>query len=276
MKRATEAAARYAVMGHPIEHSRSPEIHSAFAAQFDIPMRYERRLAPKDGFEESATGFFMEGGRGLNVTVPFKEAAFAWLEQCSPSAQNARAVNTIVQDEAGALCGHNTDGEGLVTDLTRNLGWALAGQRLLVVGAGGAVAGALGPLLEAKPAALVLTNRTRSRADALAERFPGVEVAGAAALRGPFDLVVNATAVGLGPETGGGFAALVPAALLEGARCYDMLYGPQASFSAYAAAAGAERTADGLGMLVEQAAVAFTLWHGAVPDTAPVMKALRG
>lgn len=265
---------RFAVIGNPVAHSRSPEIHQLFAAQLGLRLRYERLHAEPADFVASVERFLAEGGAGLNVTVPFKAAAAAWVTEFDSAAAAAQAVNTLVPLRGGVR-GCNTDGRGLLADLQDNLGITLRDRRLVVLGAGGAAAGVLGPLLAAGPAALLLANRTMSRAQQLAARFSGVEAVAFADLAGPFDVVVNATSVGLDDSTLT-FTDLLPADLVAGADCYDMLYGPKAAFGAYAQAGGARQVADGLGMLVEQAAAAFTLWHGQAPDTAPVLARLRG
>ncbi|MEM1231108.1 MAG: shikimate dehydrogenase [Pseudomonadota bacterium] len=267
--------ARFAVIGQPVAHSRSPEIHEAFARQFGITLRYERLAAPVDGFEAAAEAFFRAGGAGLNVTLPFKAEACAWVTAADAAAQAAGAVNTIVPLDGG-YTGYNTDGLGLVRDLQENRGLKLRGLRVLMLGAGGAAAGALGPLLGEGPATLALANRTEARAHALAERFPGVTPVSLTALDGPWDLIINATALGTRADEEMTFERLLPPALLGGAFAYDMFYGAAARFAPYAAAQGAAGVADGLGMLVEQAAAAFTLWHGRTPDTAQVIAALRG
>jgi shikimate dehydrogenase len=261
---------RYAVFGHPIAHSKSPLIHAAFARQTGQDMTYEAILAPKDGFADSVAQFIAAGGRGANVTVPFKEQAFALANHLSPRAQRAGAVNTLSFEAAGIL-GDNTDGAGLVADLTRNLHCAIAGKRILLLGAGGAARGVIGPLLDPQPAALVIANRTVSRAQALAKLFGrGVSACGFDAADTPFDLVINATAASLAGE----LPPLSPRVFTAGTLAYDMMYGRDTPFLAFARTHGAA-TADGLGMLVEQAAEAFALWRGVRPDTAPVIASLR-
>jgi len=261
---------RYAVFGHPIAHSKSPQIHAAFARQTGQDMTYEAILAPLDGFAESVAAFIAAGGRGANVTVPFKEEAFKLASRLSPRAQRAGAVNTLAFDADGML-GDNTDGAGLVADLTRNLHCTLAGKRILLLGAGGAARGVIEPLLEQQPAALVIANRTVSRAEELAELFGrGVRACGFDAADTPFDLVINATAASLA----GDLPPLSPRVFTADTLAYDMMYGRDTPFLDFARAHGA-RTADGLGMLVEQAAEAFYLWRGVRPDTAPVIAALR-
>lgn len=261
---------RYAVFGHPIAHSRSPLIHRAFARQTGQDMDYEAILAPLDGFAASVAAFVAAGGRGANVTVPFKEAAFALADRLSPRAERAGAVNTLTF-EAGSIAGDNTDGAGLVADLGRNLHCALAGRRILLLGAGGAARGVIQPLLDQHPAALVIANRTVGRAQALAELFGhGVVGCGFEDIDRPFDLVINATAASLAGE----LPPLPPHIFAPGALAYDMMYGRDTPFLDFARTHGAS-TADGLGMLVEQAAEAFFLWRGVRPDTAPVIVGLR-
>lgn len=261
---------RYAVFGHPIAHSKSPQIHAAFARQTGQDMRYEAILAPQDGFADSVAAFVAAGGRGANVTVPFKEDAFRLAGRLSPRAERAGAVNTLRFDADGIL-GDNTDGAGLVADLTRNLGCVLAGKRVLLLGAGGAARGVIEPLLAQQPAEVVIANRTASRAQELAALFGrGVRASGFDALDTPFDLVVNATAASLAGE----LPPLSPRVFGAATLAYDMMYGRDSPFLDFARSHGAA-TADGVGMLVEQAAEAFYLWRGVRPDTAPVIAALR-
>jgi shikimate dehydrogenase len=260
---------RYAVFGHPIAHSKSPLIHAAFARQTGQDMTYEAILAPLDGFADSVAAFAAAGGRGANVTVPFKEAAFKMAQRLSPRAERAGAVNTLSFTADGIL-GDNTDGAGLVADLTRNLKRTLAGQRILLLGAGGAARGVIEPLLDQQPAALVIANRTLSRAEALATLFGrGVRAATFEAADTPFDVVVNATAASLAGE----LPPLSPRIFGADTLAYDMMYGRATPFLDFARAHGAA-TADGLGMLVEQAAEAFYLWRGVRPDTTAVIASL--
>ncbi len=271
---------RYAVIGHPVAHSRSPAIHAAFAAQTGQAIDYGRLECPLDGFEAAVRAFAAGGARGCNITVPFKFDALALAVQASPRARLAGAANALRFDAGGWLA-DNTDGMGLVQDLQQAAGWRLAGARLLLVGAGGAAAGVLGPLLEAAPARLVLANRSLDKATALVQRHApvaaqhGVALAacglGEAPALGPFDIVVNASASSLA-----GQASPVDASVLApGACAVDLMYGPAAApFLAWARAAGAQPR-DGLGMLVAQAAEAFWLWRGVRPATAPVLEALR-
>ena len=260
---------RYAVFGHPIAHSKSPLIHAAFARQTGQDITYEAILAPKDGFADSVAAFIAAGGRGANVTVPFKEAAFKLVHRLSPRAERAGAVNTLSFD-AGSIRGDNTDGAGLVADLTRNLHCTLSGKRILLLGAGGAARGVIEPLLDQQPAALVIANRTPSRAQELAELFGrGVSACGFEEANTPFDLVINATAASLAGE----LPPLSPRVFSANSLAYDMMYGRDTPFLSFARTHGAA-TADGLGMLVEQAAEAFYLWRGVRPDTAPVIASL--
>ena len=263
---------RYAVFGHPIAHSKSPQIHAAFARQTGQDLSYEAILAPLDGFAASVAEFIAAGGRGGNVTVPFKEEAYQLAQRLSPRAERAGAVNTLKFDADGIL-GDNTDGAGLVADLTRNLHCALTGKRILLLGAGGAARGVIEPLLDQQPAALVIANRTVSRAQELAELFGhGVRACGfdAAETKTPFDVVINATAASLAGE----LPPLSPQGFTPHTLAYDMMYGRDTPFLSFARTHGAA-TADGLGMLVEQAAEAFYLWRGVRPDTAPVIASLR-
>ena len=261
--------ARYAVFGNPIGHSKSPQIHAAFARQAGQELVYEAILAPLDGFAEALLAFRAADGQGANVTVPFKEQAFRLADRHTARAEAAGAVNTLSFDGDSVL-GDNTDGAGLVNDLTRNLGLQLGGRRILLLGAGGAARGVLGPLLEQAPAQLVIANRTPARAFDLASRF-GCTGGGYDSLDGQrFDLVINATAASLADE----LPPLPDDLFAAGALAYDMMYGRDTPFLAFARQHGAA-CADGLGMLVEQAAEAFFLWRGIRPQTAPVIAMLR-
>lgn len=270
---------RYAVFGNPIAHSKSPRIHTLFAAQTGQDISYEAILAPVDAFAASVRDFIAGGGRGANVTVPFKEEAFRLANRLSPRAQAAGAVNTL-SFAAGEIVGDNTDGAGLVRDLMHNLGCDPQGKRILLLGAGGAARGALLPLLLERPAALVIANRSEEKAARLAlefARLPGCavelkpEACGFGQLAGqPFDLVVNATSAGLSDAA----LPLPDSVFAPHCLAYDMLYGRETPFMAQARDAGA-RVADGLGMLVEQAAEAFFVWRGVRPHTAPILLALK-
>ncbi len=268
---------RYAVMGNPIGHSKSPLIHRQFAEQTGESICYEALLVEKGGFAAAVEAFQTEGGKGLNVTVPFKEEAWALIENRTPRAELAGAVNTIVFGADGRRCADNTDGIGLVRDLTVNHQIELAGKRILVLGAGGAVRGVLAPLLACRPKQLVVANRTLAKAKRLAELFAAE---GTIAARGfdelaaasPFDLLINGTAASLE----GKVPPLPKGVLVAGASCYDMMYGSEpTAFQRWAAEQGVAQALDGLGMLVEQAAEAFYLWRGVRPDTAAVLKSLR-
>ncbi|MBT9590251.1 MAG: shikimate dehydrogenase [Thiobacillus sp.] len=261
---------RYAVFGHPIAHSKSPQIHAAFARQTGEDVVYEAILAPLDGFADSVAQFIATGGRGANVTVPFKEEAFKLAKRLSPRAQRAGAVNTLSFDADGIL-GDNTDGAGLVADLTRNLNQTLGGRRILLLGAGGAARGVIEPLLDQQPAALVLANRTVSRAQELAELFGhGITACSFEAADAPFDVVINATAASLAGE----LPPLSPRIFTDNTLAYDMMYGRDTPFLSFARTHGAAAS-DGLGMLVEQAAEAFYVWRGVRPETTAVIAALR-
>lgn len=264
---------RYAVVGNPIAHSKSPVIHQWFAEQTGQSLVYEKILVELAAFDEDASGFFALGGKGLNVTVPFKEQAFRFADVLTDRARLAGAVNTLALQNDGTVLGDNTDGAGLVADL-RAQNWPLADQRILILGAGGAVRGIVGPLLEQKPASLLIANRTLAKAVAIAEAFPAtaVEVSGYAELNGHFDLVINGTSASLADE----LPPLPPRLLGAQSAAYDLMYsaGPTA-FLRWAAEQGAERWSDGLGMLVEQAAEAFYLWRGVRPNTSPVVEKLR-
>ena len=261
---------RYAVIGNPVAHSKSPWIHAEFARQTRQDMDYGTVEAPLDGFARTLDAFRAAGGRGANVTLPFKGEACAYATRLTERARVAGAVNTLRFEGPDAL-GDNTDGIGLVTDLERNLGRAIAGKRVLLLGAGGAARGVLRPLLERRPAALRIANRTARRAEELAGQSKDVRGGGFGDLAGQaFDLVINATSAGMANE-----APPLPAGIYApGALAYEMIYGRQTPFLAMARAAGAA-VSDGLGMLVEQAAEAFLLWRGVRPDTAPVLAALR-
>jgi shikimate dehydrogenase len=264
---------RYAVIGNPIAHSRSPEIHAAFARATGEDLEYGRLLAPLDGFAASVAAFRAAGGRGLNVTLPFKGEACRLATERSARAAAVEAVNTL-RFEGTRILGDTTDGVGLVRDLDANLGVALGGRRVLLVGAGGASRSVIPALLDARPAAIVVVNRTAERAAALERQFGArVQATGFATLpRRPFDVVINATSAGHAGE----LPPLERTLFAADALAYDMTYGKGAEpFLALARAAGAARVADGLGMLVEQAAESFFLWRGVRPDTAPVLAMLR-
>jgi shikimate dehydrogenase len=267
---------RYAVIGNPIRHSVSPRIHGMFAAQTGEALRYEAILAPRDGFAATAGAFFEAGGRGLNVTLPFKQEACRWVLARSPRAERAGAVNTIALRGPGQTFGDNTDGSGLLRDLSLNHGARIKDRTVLILGAGGAVRGVLGPLLEAAPQRLVIANRTKERAEALCAEFADlgpVQACGLAELAGErFELIINGTSAGITGEV----PALPDTVLKSQGWCYDMFYAAQpTAFVRWGLAHGAKKAPDGLGMLVEQAAEAFCIWRGMRPDTAAVLRALR-
>jgi shikimate dehydrogenase len=252
---------RYALIGNPVAHSKSPTIHAEFARAERQDMQYGLIEAPSDGFERAVAEFRKAGGRGLNVTIPFKENAFRYCDRVSDRARTAQSVNTLVFGDD--VYGDNTDGAGLIADLAR-LDFSPQGKSLLLIGAGGAAQGVIHPLMAAGARRLVVANRTADRARALAARFPGAAGCGFDTLgTEPFDLVINAT-----PDS-----PLVR--FRPGMLAYDMAYGRDTAFLAAARAAGA-RASDGLGMLVEQAAESFLVWRGVRPQTAPVLKKLRG
>ena len=268
---------RYVVAGNPVAHSQSPFIHACFAEQTGEPVAYDRLLCPLDGFEPTVRAFAQAGGRGCNVTVPFKTGAWRLAAQVSERAALAGAANVLRFDTQGWFA-DNSDGVGLLRDIEQNAGVPLAGQRVLVIGAGGAAAGALGPLLTARPAALVVANRTPQKAQQLVARHAALARASGVELSAStlsdcaagFDVVVNATASSLS----GAGVPVDARVLAPGALALDMMYGRAADgFLAWAAQHGA-RGRDGLGMLVEQAAEAFFVWRGVRPATAPVLAAL--
>ena len=266
---------RYGVFGNPIGHSKSPLIHRLFAAQTGQQLSYEPLLAPLEDFVGFARQFFAEG-LGANVTVPFKEQAFTLADQLTARAQRAGAVNTLKKLDDGRLLGDNTDGAGLVRDLTGNAELSLAGQRILLLGAGGAVRGVLEPLLAERPAALVIANRTVAKAEQLVHEFADLGPLAACGfdwIDAPVDLIINGTSASLAGE----LPPIAPGLIAPGHTvCYDMMYAKEpTAFNRWASQHGAARTLDGLGMLVEQAAEAFALWRGVRPDTAPVLQHLR-
>jgi shikimate dehydrogenase len=275
------SAARYAVAGNPVEHSRSPAIHQRFAQQTGQAVDYGRLLCPLDAFKPTLQAFADSGALGCNITVPFKFEAFEMAARRTPRAELAQAANTLRFDpySEGGWLADNTDGVGLVRDITVNAGVALAGQRVLLLGAGGASAGVLGPLIETKPAEIVLANRSLDKALALVARHAdwaaehgvrltgrGLDNAGQA-----YDVFINGTAASLS----GGGVPVGPGVLRPGTLALDMMYGPAAQPFLQWAREHHAVPRDGLGMLVEQAAESFFVWRGVRPDTAPVLAALR-
>jgi len=272
-----QAIDKYAVIGNPIEHSKSPQIHAAFASQTGQAISYTRLLGNPDDFAGDVRRFLAEGGRGLNVTVPFKEQAWRLADELSERARTAGAVNTLIRLDDNRLRGDNTDGVGLVRDLGVNQGFELRAKRVLILGAGGAVRGVVRPLLEERPKRLIIANRTAAKAFALAQGltdYGRVAGCGLDELAGmQFDLIINGTAAGLVGEV----PPLPDDILASGAWCYDMLYDNQATaFQTWGRTHQASRSLDGLGMLVEQAAESFRLWRGVLPETAAVIRMLRG
>lgn len=272
---------RYAVAGNPVAHSRSPHIHSLFAQQTGQAVDYGRLLCPLDAFAPEVKAFAASGAKGCNVTVPFKFEAFELASRRSPRAELAQAANTLRFDaeNQGGWLADNTDGVGLVRDITVNAGVPLAGQRVLLLGAGGASAGVLGPLIEARPAEIVMANRTVEKAQAIVARHAdwaaqhGVQLSarGLADAGTGFDVFINGTAASLA----GSGVPVGPEVLKPGSLALDMMYGPAAqAFLDWARAHGGVAR-DGLGMLVEQAAESFAVWRGVRPDTAPVLAQMR-
>lgn len=272
---------QYAVLGNPIGHSRSPFIHECFARQQDQLMNYRAIEVPLDQFTDMAEAFLTGSGKGLNITLPFKEKAWQLADQKTSRAEHAGAVNTLWRDNEGQICGDNTDGVGLVNDLLHNIQFNLQGARVLVLGAGGAVRGVLQPLLEAGCAEVMIVNRTPEKAQALASRFKqllpnkaNIVAGGYAALNASqaYDLIINGTSASLEGKMIPIDTSVVSAHTL----CYDMMYSARpTAFCQWAIDHGASRAVDGLGMLVEQAAEAFLCWRGVRPETAPVITLLR-
>ena len=266
----------YAVMGNPVSHSKSPQIHAAFAKQTGQRIVYTAIQVDPGGFDQAVGNFFANGGKGLNITVPFKQEAWQLAEELGSEAKQAGAVNTLFKNKEGILVGRNTDGIGLVRDLMQNHNVPIENKRLLLVGAGGAARGVLQPLLDEKPATLVVANRTPDRAHDLAEAFihlGNIHGAGFDDLSGQqFDLIINATAASLQGEA----PPLPDTICADGCLVYDLMYSAEPTpFMHWGNKHGAENTLDGLGMLVEQAAESFFIWRGIRPDTSPVIKLIR-
>jgi len=268
----------YAVIGNPIEHSKSPVIHHAFAQLTHQDIQYERVLAPLDEFAETVYGLISNGFKGANVTVPFKLEAFAMASRLTERAQDAGAVNTLIFDSDG-LIGDNTDGVGLVRDITQNIGVSFAGKRVLLIGAGGASEGVLHPILAEQPALLIITNRTLDKALNMVKRvearddmvFVSINAYAFDDLEGQqFDIVINATSAGLSDS----HLPLPNSIFAPNALAYDMMYGRTTPFMAFALQQGAV-VFGGLGMLIEQAAEAFSVWRGIRPPTAPVIEMFK-
>jgi shikimate dehydrogenase len=265
----------YAVIGNPIAHSKSPQIHQAFAKQTNQNIRYEAVLAPTDGFDAAVKNLITQGYKGANVTVPFKFEAFNLCDELSERAQAAGAVNTLTFS-AGKITGDNTDGIGLVNDIQSNLGHALQGARILLLGAGGAAQGVLLPLLNAQPASILVANRSLEKAQNMIEnmttKFAHQKLSASSfeALSAPFDIIINATSAGLSDSA----LPISNAIFAKHTLAYDMMYGRETAFMVQARANGAQ-VADGLGMLIEQAAEAFYVWRGIRPQTTSVIKMMQ-
>jgi len=273
---------KYAVIGNPIAHSKSPQIHHMFAQQAEDEIMYEALLSPVDEFVETVEAFRQGGGMGLNVTVPFKQQAFDLADELSDYAQRAGAVNTLVFRQDGSTYGTNTDGVGIVRDLVENHESNITGKRVLVLGAGGAVRGVIQPLLQQLPAQLFIANRTPERAIELASDMQDLrencELSGGGFEdiidhgQGEYDLIINGTAASLQ-----GIMPPIPlSCLAEGVHCYDMMYGGRpTAFEFWCEDNGAAKVMNGLGMLVEQAAESFSIWRGKMPATKPVLEAMQ-
>lgn len=268
---------KYAVFGNPIDHSKSPEIHRQFAEETGQALSYEKQLVDPQGFEAAADAFFAGGGKGLNITVPFKQDAYAYVARTTSRARRAGAVNTLSKEVDGTILGDTTDGVGLVTDIKHNLGWQIRHKKVLILGAGGAVRGVLEPLLEEQPQHIIIANRTVDKALQLAKGFAefgyllgcGFDMLD----EQQFDVIINGTSASLQGELPPLPECLINA---DGSTvCYDMLYGAEPTpFMQWASERGA-KVSDGLGMLVGQAAESFALWRGVRPQTAPVISSLR-
>ena len=267
---------KYAVFGNPIAQSKSPDIHRLFAEQTQQDVDYQRHLIALDGFAPAVQEFFANQGQGLNITVPFKLEAFALADQLSSRAQTAGAVNTLWRNEQGELCGDNTDGVGLVDDIVLNQGWPLTDKRVLLLGAGGAVRGVLQPILQQHPAQVVVANRTADKAVQLADSFAQygeISGCGFAEVDGGFDVIINGTSASLAGE----LPPIGSSVFHSNTACYDMMYGNEPTvFLQWAKANGCSKLADGLGMLVGQAAESFYIWRGVKPVIGPVIEQIRG
>ena len=269
---------KYAVIGNPIEHSKSPQIHHMFAQQANDDIMYEALLSPIDEFEETVEAFRNGGGMGLNVTVPFKQKAYELADELSDYAKHAGAVNTLVFRQDGSIYGTNTDGIGIVRDLVENHSSLITGKRVLILGAGGAVRGVLQPILQQLPSQIFIANRTPERAVELASDMDSLKEncllagSGFVDISGEYDLIINGTAASLQ-----GIMPPIPeSCLANGVHCYDMMYGGRpTAFEFWCEDNGAAKVMNGLGMLVEQAAESFSIWRGKMPATKPVLEAMQ-
>lgn len=262
----------FAVLGNPIAHSQSPQIHQAFASQFKLKISYEKILSPRAEFKKSLNTFLGQGGNGCNITTPFKQEAYTLCGELTKSARLAKAVNTI-KITHHKLLGENTDGQGLINDLSHNLKISLANKTILILGAGGASRGIIAPLLHHNPKFLMIANRTKTKAQKLAQDFSHLgETCGFSLVQikaKPVDIVINATTTSLSHN-----ALKLPTQLIEGAFCYDLVYGGT-TFIDWAKKNGAIDATDGFGMLVEQAALSFEYWLGKKPCTQPIINTLK-
>lgn len=266
---------KYAVVGNPVAHSKSPFIHSQFAKQTQQPIQYTAIEVPLDQFPQFIKKFQLEGLKGLNITVPFKQEAFALVTICSERAKIARAVNTIKFLETGEILGDNTDGIGFIRDLTDHYHVGLAGKRILIIGAGGAVRGILYPLLQQHPELIIVANRTLATAETLAQEFKqwgNIAASSLDTIEGNFDLIIHGTSAGLQNET----ILLTPKILKQSTFCYDLIYSQSLTpFLKWAKDNGVNKFADGTGMLVEQAAESFYIWRHVKPETKNVIALLK-
>lgn len=267
---------QYAVFGNPIAHSKSPDIHQQFAISAQQDISYEKQLVEIDGFGAAVKQFVANGGKGLNITVPFKQEAYELAGQLSKRARQAGAVNTLIVTKDGDITGDNTDGIGMVTDMLENHGWQLANKNILILGAGGAVRGVLGPVLDTQPRGIVIANRTVEKAGNLAQAFSklgDIQAVGFDQIpQQAFDIIINGTSASLA----GDLPPVPDAAVGPQTACYDMMYAAELTpFLQWAKDNGSVQLADGLGMLIEQAAESFRLWRGVKPDTRPLIQSMR-
>ncbi len=275
-----EKIARYAVMGNPINHSKSPQIHTQFAKQTKQKLSYEAIHVDLGGFTQAVRNFQANGGKGLNITVPFKREAYKLADNLSERAKRAGAVNTLILEENGKVKGDNTDGYGLIADLIKNLAWEVSGKKILILGAGGASRGIIEPIIEQQPASIFIANRTPSKAKDLADDFSSLLNGSELKIKGgsyadiqhSYDLIINATSASLHGE----IPPINEQVLTEKTCCYDMMYANKpTTFMQWAQSFGVIHSADGLGMLVGQAAESFYVWRGVKPEVNPVIQLIR-
>ncbi len=270
------SVSNYAVFGNPIKHSKSPQIHTLFARQTDIPLHYQAIEVPSDRFDENVRYFASLNGKGLNITVPFKEEAYALCDSLTPRAKTSGSVNTIWFDEHEKIYGDTTDGKGLINDLTINHAVDLKNKSILILGAGGSVKAILEPICEQNPKNIIIANRTVSRAEELANIFTNFKNIEACSFddlsSSSFDIIINGTSLSLAGE----LPPISSTVITSDTCCYDLMYSDtETIFMSWCSDQGASKVIDGLGMLVEQAAESFLIWHGVKPETAPVIKSLR-